>query len=480
MPKRSIPGQFGLVLLLLIKLFPAKGQDSTLRYSASMVIFGSTRATPFWQHANQLGTVPLNGRFAMGRWAMAKSYTPGTVKLLQWQAGAELITSYGSKQNIFFTDLFAAIKLGPLELLAGQKNNRTGLADSNVSTGSLAVSENARPFPRIQLAIPEFYPLWFTAGFVSLKASYSDGVLTDSPLLYGDTKYRPVTFFHQKTLYLRLGMPDQRLAFYTGFNHQVIWGGENRIWPADSINRTRAYFHAITGKALGYKKTGLHFGTIDVAAEWTGLNWTYLLYRQNIFETGSLYRIINFEDGLNGLRIKRTNPLPENTRFFALQTLVLEFISTKSQLNRHTPFGLSIYEQANYFNSFLYQTGWSYRGSGIGTPLASAQSTTDNKLPSNPTLYTNNNRFLALHTGVAATWLGTALVFKGTYSLNYGSYLTPFDAGKQQISLFLSAERKISFWKGLHVIGSISSDYGKLYPNSTGGCIGLLKKGIIR
>lgn len=480
MPRRFLfLRRSGLLFTLFIGMLSAQAQDSLFRYQASLNVAGSTGPGPFWQHANQQGAVPSSGRFVMGKWGIAKDYADNA-KLMQWRAGAELVTSYAKKENIFFTDLFAAVKLGPVELLAGQKNSRAGLADTTLSSGSLAVSENARPFPRVQLAIPEFLPLSFTGNVVALKASYSDGLLENSSLLYGDAKHRPATYFHQKTFYLRIGSPDHRLSFYTGFNHQVMWGGENRIWPADSLNYLKAYFHTITGKAKGFKKIGDHFGTIDFGAQWKGVNWSYFIYRQSVYATGSLYRIINPEDGLNGIRIKRSEPLPANATYFALDAAVLEFVYTRNQINSHPPFGLSIYEQANYFNSFLYQNGWSYRGYGIGTPLAPDKESTDKKLPENTTQFTNNNRILAIHTGVSATWLGAKFIFKGTYSLNYGSFLTPFDVHKEQLSVLLSAEKKAPFGKGFDLIASVSSDYGKLYPNSTGIALGLRKKGFIK
>jgi len=480
MPNRSILRHACLSLILLLNVVTSRAQDSTLKYNVVVVASGSTGQTPFLGHTNQNGSTPLNGNYILGRWGVSKIYNAYDPRLLKWRAGAELITSYSTKENVFFTDLFVAGKLGPLELMAGQEKQTTGLVDSTLSSGSLAISGNARPLPRIQLSIPEFYPLYFTGNFVAIKASYSDGVMGTSRLLYGNLKYEPYTYLHQKTLYLRLGFPDQRFSFYTGFNHQVIWGGENRLWPTDNMTVADAYWHAVSGKAKNFKKIGLHFGTIDLGAEWKGLNWSFLAYRQNIYETGSLYRIINFEDGLNGFRMQRSDPLPESAKYFALQAVVLEVIGTKNQVNSAPPFGLSIYQNGNYFNSFLYQSGWSYKGFGLGTPLIPQQGTTDSQLPTNPSQFTNNNRLWAFHTGISASWLGATIVFKGTYSINYGSYLTPFDQATKQLSVFISAEKKMPFWRGTSVIASLASDYGKLYPNATGLLIGLRKNGFVK
>jgi hypothetical protein len=480
MPKMFILRHFCILsLVFFLDIANCSAQDSTLNYNAVLMASGSTGQTPFWQHANKQGEIPLNGNFILGKWGVSKIYHQANPRLVQWSGGAELVTSYGQKENVFLSNAYLAGKLGPVELLVGQKNFTTGLMDTTLSSGSLSVSGNSRPFPRIQFSIPDFQPLPFTGYFVSVKASYSDGLLGYNKLIYGQVQYLPQTYFHQKTLYFRLGQPDERLAVYLGFNHQAVWGGEKRIWPAEDMKPIDAYWHTITGKAALFKRVGLHFGTYDLGAEWKGVNWSYFVYRQSIYESGQLFYPANINDGFNGIRIRRSNPLSESAKFLALQSLVFEFIGTKNQVNSLPLFGLGIFEKGNFYNSFLYQTGYSYRNNGIGTPLAPAQSQTDQQLPANPIQFSNNNRFLAFHVGASATWLGASFVFKGTYSRNYGTYLTPFDQPIKQVSVSLSAEKKIPFLRGTYVFSTISSDYGDLYPNSTGLAIGIRKNGLL-
>jgi hypothetical protein len=468
-----------LSLIFFLSVKNCWAQDSTLRYNAILMAAGSTGQTAFWQHANKQGEIPLNGNFIFGKWGVSKSYNPANPRIAQWSGGAELVTSYGEKENVFLSNAYLAGKLGPLELMVGQKNNTTGLMDTTLSSGSLAMSGNSRPFPRVQLSIPEFQPLPFTGYYVSIKASYSDGILGYNKLIYGQVQFLPQTYFHQKSLYFRLGLPDERLAVYLGFSHQAIWGGEKKIWPAENMKPIDAYWHTISGKTALFKRVGLHFGTYDLGAEWKGLNWSYFVYRQSMYESGQLFYPANITDGLNGIRIRRNHPLSETARYLALQSLVFEFVGTKYQINSSPLFGLGIFEKGNFYNSFLYQTGYSYRGLGIGTPLASPQSQTDDRLPVNAVQYSNNNRFLAFHVGATATWLGTSFAFKGTYSRNFGTYLTPFEKTIRQISVSLSAEKKMSFLRGTYVFSTLSSDYGDLYPHSTGLAIGIRKNGLL-
>ncbi|MDR6803563.1 hypothetical protein J2Y45_000833 [Dyadobacter sp. BE34] len=468
-----------LPLYLLLIVFKLQAQDSTVYYKASVMAAGATAQTPFWQHANQNGSIPLNGNFGVVDAGIYKVYNPHNPRLIQWSAGVQGIASYGKSANGFLSDLYAAVKIGKIEILAGQKRMTAGLVDTTLSSGSLAMAGNARPHPRVQVAVQEYLPLYFTNNFVALKFTYSDGYLGASGINYGSVPRISDTYLHQKQLYFRLGRKSHRYRVYLGANHQAIWGGEKEIMPLYRLDMLKAYWYTISGKTLDYRKIGNHFGTFDIGGEWHGKDWNFFLYRQNIYETGSLFKVTNFEDGLNGLSVKRTKPLPKGSSYFAFHSFLLEVIGTRNQINRYPISELALFERANYFNSYVYQRGWSYYGSGIGSPLAPASTTTDGDLPRNNSEFTNNNRFWAFHTGVTATWMHLKLSFRGTYSRNSGSFLTPFEGVKQQVSLWLGAEKNLNILKGCSVYSALSSDIGKLYPNTYGLSIGLRKSGFL-
>ncbi|WP_353721898.1 capsule assembly Wzi family protein [Dyadobacter sp. 676] len=468
-----------LTLYLLLIVFELQAQDSTVYYKASITAAGATARTPFWQYANQYGSIPLNGNFGVVDAGIYKVYNPHNPRLLQWSAGVQGIASYGKSGNVFLSDLYAALKIGRVEILAGQKRMTAGLADTTLTSGPLAMAGNARPYPRIQVAIQDYFPLYFTNNFVAFKFTYSDGYLGGSGINYGSVPRVADTYLHQKQLYFRLGNKSHQYRVHIGANHQAIWGSEDKIMPLYKLNMLNAYWHTISGKTLDYRKVGNHFGTFDIGGEWHGKNWNFFLYRQNIYETGSLFRVTNFEDGLNGLSMKRTKPLPKGSSYFAFHSFLLEVVGTHNQVNRFPVSELVLFEKANYFNSYVYQRGWSYYGSGIGTPLAPPSAATDRDLPRNNSEFTNNNRFWAFHTGATATWLHLKLAFRGTYTRNSGTFLSPFGGVKQQVSLFLSAEKNLNILGKCSVYSALSSDIGELYPNTYGLMIGLRKSGFL-
>ena len=459
--------------------FDSYAQDSTVLYKTSILLSGATDQTPFWVHANQNGNVPVNGNFALANIGIYKTYNPSNPRIFQWSAAAEVVANYSRKPDLFLSDLYIAGKIGIFELFAGQKNTVTGLMDTTLTSGSLSIAGNSRPIPRLQFSIPDYLPLHFTRGLISFKFSYSDGFIGASEINYGIARQVPRSYFHQKTFYLKLGNNASRLHVYAGFNHQAMWGGEAEIMPLYNLAPLKAYWHTVTGKTFNFKKIGNHFGTVDIAGEWKGKNWSYFLYRQNIYETGSLFRIINFKDGLNGLRIRRNKPLNKPYKHFVFTSFLLEVLGTNDQINR-SPFGDQIiYQNGNYYNNYIYRRGWSYKGKGIGTPFIPEAEITNEDLPANDAEFTNNNHLWAFHSGFTASWLQTSLRFKGTYSLNYGSLLSKFDSARQQLSLILSAEKKLKILNGCSIYSSISCDIGDLYPDSYGLLIGFRKAGFL-
>ncbi|KQS33274.1 capsule assembly Wzi family protein [Dyadobacter sp. Leaf189] len=470
-----------ICLILCILCFAISGysQDSTLYYKGTISAAGATAQTPFWQFANQHGSVPLDGNFGLADIGIYKIYNPNNPRNFQWSGGVQAIASYGKAGNVFLSDAYLTAKFNIVEILAGQQRMVSGLIDTTMSSGSLAMAGNARPMPRIQVSIPKYLPLFFTDNFVALKFAYSDGYLGSSRINYGSVNRVPRSYFHQKSLYFRLGKPQDKYKVYLGMNHQAMWGGEAETMPLRELSPPKAYLYTVIGKTVDYRKIGNHFGTVDIGGEWRGKDWSYFLYRQNIYETGSLFKVNNLADGLNGISLKRLKPLPKGAKYFAFRSFLFEVLGTKNQTNKNPLSGLVIFEKGNYYNSYLFARGWSYYGSGIGTPLIPAASQTRPDLPRSRSEFTNNNRVWAFHTGVTASWLALEWSFKGTYSRNSGSFISPFESVKQQGSVMLSVEKRLKVLNGSSVFTSVASDYGDLYAHSTGLMIGFRKSGFL-
>ncbi|TKT93293.1 capsule assembly Wzi family protein [Dyadobacter frigoris] len=453
-------------------------QDSTLTYSFSLLASGANNKTPYWLQSNQYGAIPPYGSSISGQYGIYKIYNPGNPRLFQWSAGAQLITNVSKSSSVFFTDLYVAGKAGPLEISIGQRKGSMGITDSTLTSGSLAISENARPYPKIQISTPNFVNIIPLNDIISFKFSYSDGLLGSAAINYGNVSQVPNTYMHQKSLYLRLGGSRHRLSLYAGFNHQAMWGGEEKIFTG-GLKTLEAYKYVILGKPWADSRVGNHFGTIDVAAEWRGNTWNVFLYRQSIYEDGSLAKLTNIADGLNGLRFKRKH-IDEKDLSFKLNTVLVEFIYTKEQGGSTFDFDKGIFGRDNYFNHYVYAQGWSYKGRALGTPLIGPQNMYRDNIARDSSNFTANNRIIAFHLGLKASWNKVDLLFKGTFSQNFGTYDFPFPSALSQTSLLIRAERPISIWNRSLLSISLAADIGKLYTNNSALTIGWRKIGFLR
>lgn len=468
---------FLFTYLILANKF-AYSQDSTLLYSIGLRGSLANNKTPFWIQSNQFDAVPRSGSFISGNWALHRVYNPGNPRFLQWSGGVELISNVSKNNSVFFTDLYLAGKAGPVELSIGQRKEFMGLMDSTLTSGSLAMSGNSRPYPKIQISTPGYVNIIPGNDLIAFKFSYSDGLLGSAKINYGNVKEVPDIYMHQKSLYFRMGGLHHKLSLYAGFNHQAMWGGEDKIF-AGGLKVWEAYKYVVLGKGWAGSRVGNHFGTIDLAAEWKGKTWNFLLYRQSIYEDGSLANLTNIADGLNGLRFKRAH-VYKNDVSFKLNALLLEFVYTKEQGGSIFDFDNAIFGNDNYFNHYVYPQGWSYKGQSLGTPLSSPQSLNKESIPKENNLFTVNNRLVAFHLGIQAAWQKVNFLVKGTYSKNYGTYNIPFSSSLNQYSLLFHAEKPVHIWNTSLLSLSLAVDRGKLYSNTSAITLGWRKVGFLK
>ena len=467
-----------VLFALLVCTFKTYSQDSTFYYSGTIIGAASTTQTPFWSTNNQYGAIPSTGSFLSGRASFHRVYNINNPRFFQWSGGAEVIGIAGKRSTAFMTDLFLAGKAGPIELAVGQRKEMIGSADSSLTSGSFALSQNYRPYPKIQLSTPNFTSLVPGIDFLYFKFSYSDGILGPAGVHYGNVSRVDEIYLHHKSIYLRVGRRRGKLNLYAGFNHQAIWGGEDKIFSG-GLKRSEAYEYVILGKPWLNSRVGNHFGTIDAAAEWRGSKWNIFLYRQSIYEDGSLSDLSNIVDGLTGLRFKKRSR-PDPSSGLSIDTVLLEFIYTKSQGGAVFDFKTNTFGMDDYFNHYVYNQGWSYRGRTLGSPLIAPQTAVREELRTTSSQFTPNNRIIAYHLGANASWKSFNFFLKGTHSANFGTYRNAFKETLRQTSLLLFTEKAISAQSSHHITLSLAADFGKLYPNSAAVMLGWRKSGFIR
>jgi hypothetical protein len=468
---------FTLLILSFTHISHVSGQDSTFYYSANVQGALSSEATPFWLQANQYGILPTNGSFLNGQIGLYKKYNVHNPRTFQWSAGVEGVITLGKTQDLFFTDLYVAGKAGPIELSIGQRKEVVGLGDSLLTSGFFALSSNTRPHPKIKISTPNFVNIIPSNDLFAFKFSYSDGILGAARVIYGNTDRVPELYMHHKALYLRIGGPSHKVSLFAGFNHQAMWGGEDKIFTG-GLNRSKAYEYVVIGKPWAASRVGNHFGTIDLAAQWNGSNWTILLSRQNIYEDGSLSNLSSIADGLTGLRFKRARN-NERREGLVLNTLLIEHAYTKNQGGNVFDFATGVFGNDNYYNHYVYAQGWSYKGRSLGNPLIGPQDANRADIPTHDRAFTVNNRISGIHLGTELSWNESTILVKGTLTNNFGTYRRALQPSLKQSSLIVKAERPIPVWNRSLLSISLAADFGKLYTSNSAIMIGWRKNGFM-
>lgn len=451
-----------LILLLAFTNFFAFSQggrvDADLQALPS---FTSNDVVPFWMRSNQYGSVPLSGPSVSFIGSIYKGYDTTNTRIIDWGVGLQARANVGRHSEGTLIEGYAKFKLGIFEVKGGRMKEFFGLTDTLLTTGNFAMSGNALGIPKVQLAIPEFYSIPVFGHLFAIKGLYAQGWVGERAIQFKRVD-RAVTYFHQKTFYVRIGKPNWRLKFYGGFNDQAFWGHEAEIFESFVLTGWEKYWSVVLGKNWAQSKVGNHAGNIDIRIDYDFPNATLGIYRQNFYEVGGLYHLANIADGINGVTLANR---ALRTKKIHWKRFVFEFLYSKNQAgetwSKPTPTG-----NENYLNHDLYAEGWSYKGLGLGTPFITQADQARAGQYSIPRNFFINNRVAAVHMGIdmaVGKWNSLA---KFSYSRNFGTHDTRAFKPVSQFSSYLDCSRKI---KNNWEIGTtIAYDYGKLLDNSAG------------
>ncbi len=491
-----------IALLLMINSPLVRSQSvpsaGSVRYSAEVGgLATSASQNPFWLRANQFNTNPVRGSFGTVRFGLLRDYKPRPDSVAKrksrfdWGIGLYAVANAGPRPTsdnpaILLPDAYVKMRFGVLELYGGNRREVIGLGDTLLTSGFVAWSGNAMPFPKIQLHTPDFVPIGFTKKLLAFRAGYAHGWLINS--------YIRGSYLHHKYLYGRIGKPNWRFRIYGGLNHQVQWGGsaDYLIGTPLAVNGSLSksfqdYISLVTGRypdALendrftgfdGTNRLGNHVGSYDLALEWKGRRHNWLLYHQHMYDDASGLALQNVPDGLTGLRL--LNQSRTNVRF-RFRRVVLEWLTTTNQSGPEFDPSARYQGADNYFNHSQYREGWSYRGRTLGTPFIMPRPELD---PAVGNAYGGNgfypnNRVVAWYLGaIGAFRRGPTLTGRVSYSRNFGSYKQPYPQVFHQLSTGLSAQWSIHKWPRTILTTSLALDRGELIPNSFGSYVSLKK-----
>ncbi len=304
---------------------------------------GFSKQVPFWQQSNKFGAAPNSLPALVGRIRAFSSPKPSIDslekrRLFDWHYGFEAVGNLASKSNAVVVEGYAGVRLGAFQLEMGRKRELIGLLDTLLTSGSVSYSGNALPIPKVQINTNGFVVVPFTKQLLAFQASFAHGWLRPQRI---SPNYFPQnngidfyghyinTYFHKKTFYGRVGKPHWKVTLYGGFNHQAFWGNEQQIWTWSDLTLQKSYKYVILGLVWEQSKVGNHFGTIDLGAKMKGKQWDIFLYRQSIYDNGSLLNAFNL-DALNGISFTNKNA---NNKKIYFRKLLFEYLYTNDQID---------------------------------------------------------------------------------------------------------------------------------------------------
>lgn len=452
-----------LLLLLLCLLVPywAHGQEAAFDYA---IEFKSAAATdgelPFWLYANRWGTVDPTSANAILNAQVSKTFLRDS-DLWDLEVGAELTSRYSKNPAAFFKQLYAKVGLGIFKLEIGRFEDITGNVCKPLSMGSMSFSGNATPLPKVKFSIPDYQPLPLTGGFIEIRGAWGHGWMEES-------RYVSNAYLIEQYGYARIG-GDLPIHLIGGIHHFAFWGGKNHEFGQipQSLND---YFNVALALGAGGEDApprdqsyflGDHKGYWDFGAEIDLEPLKISLYKQFILEDKDNVKLKSPQDGLYGLSV-------ENKGGKLVKAFLWEFLYTKWQNGPSCP-GCGPRGgsggQDNYYNHATYQSGWTYFGNTIGTPLL---------FPRDDGLGIANNRVVAHHLGLMGR-LSDVQDYKlmVTYSRNYGTYQNPIEPRLDGYSFLASTSYQPERWENLSFNASLAADFGELHGQNLGVMFGV-------
>lgn len=318
---------------------------------------------PLWMSSKHFGTIDRSGNSAMASFHLQKVFLDR--KIWDWNAGAKGISRLSDKSAVFFDELYIEGKAGPIRLYVGKKHWQDGVWHSPNSVGSMVWSGNAPTMPKIMAYIPNYLGVPFTKGWFSFKGYFGHG-------WFEDDRFVEDSFLHEKAFYVRLFPDRSPFHFESGIVHNVQWAGTSSSQSSLPSSFTD-FIRIVTGSAGDGNSApggevinalGNTVGAIEGIGTYRSPVGTFKFYHQFFIETSVSVRFRSPIDGVWGLSWEGL----EREKKPVLSHFVYEYVDTRRQNAKFVDGERNGADQ--YYHNFIYRSGWTFHGQGIGLALA--------------------------------------------------------------------------------------------------------------
>jgi hypothetical protein len=425
---------------------------------------------PFWMIGNHFGKrLPDKSSLFLSAVSLAAEHD--TSRTVDFSYGVQVNSRFDGRKFFFLEEAYLDFFYRKIFISCGRQERFDRYTDHPLSTGSIMKSRNAPPLPEILIGTDGFMKVPFTKGYVEIKGLLSHG-------WFGKDSYVANQYLHHKNLYIRLGgtLPVNVSA---GLEHYAIWGGvspepEYGELPKGWGTYGKVFFASrgstddpSTPKNEALNKLGNHLGSRNYRIDLKTKKHILSIYYQTIFEDFSGFRKLFMPDGLWGIVVESVNDKGILTNF-----LFEHFESTcQSGGIIHSKDKTSYVD--DYFNHYIYKSGWTYHGYTIGNPLI-----TSPVIAQSDTIAIINNRVSANHFGVNG-FMSQKIkyIFILTFIKNLGTYPFPYNTPQRSASALITVSGYPGFLKGMEASVGLGFDIGDAYGNNAGISLTIIKRG---
>lgn len=466
-------------------------QTVSYRVEGTGALSGGSFA-PFWHTANRQGLGSVETRSGYLR-AAAVGESNSQDGAWHFTYGLDLVAGHNLASHVLMQQGYGEVEWRMWRLTLGQKERTGELKNPLLSTGGLTESGNARPVPQLRLEVPDYWDLFHTHGWFTLRGHVAYGMFTDGgwqqDFAAAGTRYAKNVLYHSKALFLKGGNDKEfPLTAVWGLQMATQFGGTiyNCFDKAGNTlhmqSRPVDFFKALVPLG-GDSKTsvndqgnveGNHLGSWHVELAWKEENWKVRGYLEHMFEdhSGMFLEYGLWKDGLYGVEVE----LP---RMRWLNNIVLEYFNSGDQAgpiyhdtSDKIPDQISCRD--SYYNHDEYPCWQSY-GFVLGSPLI-----TEPLYNANGHLTIYNNRVEAFHAGFKGeplACLGYRVLL--TKMRGWGTYAQPFSHIKDDFSGLVELSYRPASLAGWSATASFAWNRGELYGDCGGLMLSVAKTGLI-
>lgn len=457
--------------------------------------------TPLWLNANKYGLSSLDKNNGYLRATLQRPIAVDNGHKWGIGYGLDMAAAYNFTSSVIVQQAYVEGRWLKGVLTVGSKQQPMELKNQELSSGSQTFGINARPIPQVRLALPEYWDIPGTKGWLSIKGHIAYGMLTDEgwqkDFTQGKYKRTENTLYHSKAGYLKIGNGQKPLSLEMGLEMAALFGGQTVFGDGRVVKHESglgAFWDALvaggmdTGESeeLYHNVNGDHLGSWVIRLNLDYDKWGASIYWDHFFEDHSSMFFLDYDGYGNGdeWNVKKDNRyllydlkdmllgaelrLKDNKW---LNNIVFEYLYTKYQSgpiyhDRTQNIPDHIGGADRYYNHGLF-AGWQHWGQVMGNPLYLSPIYNNNGQ-----IEVSDNRFIAFHIGLSGDpcrnlhYRLLASSIKG-----FGTFAAPFDDPRKDFSML--AEARYSFdaaspLKGWSIAAAFGLDAGKRMGNNQG------------